>query len=345
MIYFQKIKYVNLFKMDLLDKFSKNELKHIINQDIKDSYVQYCKKNKLKNEILKLEVEFKISRNLNKYTEEIYNKLVNKYNENKNTYDKLMHKYNKIIDFLLEVDDEKRDLLLKIEEINNKNNFNKVIYEIKNKIETFDKNEEKQINKEMIEIIKNKYDCHIIEENGEYLFNVSDIGKILDLKCIHQALSSINLNEKKKIYRKTKGGDQNMVYITYNGLCKVILKSRKPNIIKISSDFGINTTLQKNICIEAEIIYNIKLAFKNEETKDQYYVDGFKIDLYFEVYKLAIECDENQHNIEINKIKDIQREKYIKEKLGCEFIRFKPYDKEFNIFKLINDIYSFIKEK
>jgi len=333
--------------MEWLEKFSNDELKYLnVKFKLKKEILHLKEENlQLKTLVKNLEEELKYSTLLNKCNEEKYNKLKDNCDQYKDNYESLNHKYGKIIDLLFEVDDEKRDLLLKIEEITNKNNFNKVIEHIKNKIETFNKNEEKQINKEMIEIIKNKYDCHIIEENSEYLFNASDMGKILDLKCIHTALASINQNEKRKINRNTKGGDQNMVYISYNGLCKLILKSRKPNIIKISSDFGINTTIQKNICIEAEIIYNIKLAFKNEKSEDQYHVDGFKIDLYFEVYKLAIECDENHHNKEINKIKDIEREKYIKEKLGCEFIRFKPYDKEFNIFKLINDIYTFIKGK
>ena len=47
------------------------------------------------------------------------------------------------------------------------------------------------------------------------------------------------------------------------------------------------------------------------------------IDLYFPKYKLAVECDENNHqNYEI--LGEKLRELYIKEKLKCSFIRFNP---------------------
>lgn len=38
------------------------------------------------------------------------------------------------------------------------------------------------------------------------------------------------------------------------------------------------------------------------------------------------------------------REKYIKDKLQCEFIRYKPCDEDFNIFEVINSIYQHIKK-
>jgi len=43
------------------------------------------------------------------------------------------------------------------------------------------------------------------------------------------------------------------------------------------------------------------------------------------------------HNLYKNKILDGIKEDYIKNQIGCEFLRFKPYDKNFNIFKLINN--------
>ena len=57
-------------------------------------------------------------------------------------------------------------------------------------------------------------------------------------------------------------------------------------------------------------------------------------------YNIAVECDELQHNVKINKQHDLLREDFIKRKLKCEFIRFKPYEKDFNIFELIGKIHS-----
>ena len=70
----------------------------------------------------------------------------------------------------------------------------------------------------------------------------------------------------------------------------------------------------------------------------QYKIDKYLIDLYFLDYKLAIECDENHTDIEY----DNKRQQYVEYALGCKFIRYKPYDKNFNIFSLLNDIYVHI---
>ena len=107
----------------------------------------------------------------------------------------------------------------------------------------------------------------------------------------------------------------------------------------MASDFGIDILRTSYSCIETDIINNIKISFNNIISIDQYTVDNYRIDLYFPEYNIALECDEDGHNIPINKILDEYREQYIKNKINCTFIRFKPYDKDFNIFKLINEIF------
>ena len=71
--------------------------------------------------------------------------------------------------------------------------------------------------------------------------------------------------------------------------------------------------------------------------KFQYYIDGYKIDLYFPDYNLAIEVDEFNHK-DRDKLYENKREEYIKEKLGCKFIRFNPDEKNFNIGNIISNI-------
>lgn len=202
------------------------------------------------------------------------------------------------------------------------------------------------MNKDQVEIIRQKYNCRIIDQAGEYLFNSSDIGKILGVGNIRQNMQNFNDIDKKiiKIYNSNRnGGNPNQTYLSYNGVCKILTKSRKPNVFQIATDFGINILRQTDSCIEAEILNNIKIAFDNELSIDQYTIDKYRIDLYFPDYKLALECDENGHNADKNKMLDSIREKYIKDNLGCKFIRFKPYSIEFNIFKIINKIYKYIK--
>ena len=76
-------------------------------------------------------------------------------------------------------------------------------------------------------------------------------------------------------------------------------------------------------------------AFEGQMMYTQHSVDQHKIDPYFPKYKLAIECDEFGHldrDIEY----EVKRQKYIENKLGCQFIRYNPDAKDFNAFKVIN---------
>ena len=75
----------------------------------------------------------------------------------------------------------------------------------------------------------------------------------------------------------------------------------------------------------------------------QYSVLGYRIDLYFHDYKLAIEVDEKGHKNR-NIDHEIKRQEVIKEKLGCKFIRINPDEENFNIFKAMNEIHRHIKE-
>jgi very-short-patch-repair endonuclease len=59
--------------------------------------------------------------------------------------------------------------------------------------------------------------------------------------------------------------------------------------------------------------------------------------LYFPKERIAIECDEHGH-YEYEEEKDIQRQDFITKSLGCQFIRFNPNQKGFNIGTVINKI-------
>ena len=66
--------------------------------------------------------------------------------------------------------------------------------------------------------------------------------------------------------------------------------------------------------------------------KNQYYVLGYKIGLYFHDYKLAIEVDEFGHS-DRNGVNE--RKEEIEEELDCKFIRINPDEENLNIFKAI----------
>lgn len=72
----------------------------------------------------------------------------------------------------------------------------------------------------------------------------------------------------------------------------------------------------------------------------QYKVGNYFIDLYIPELNLAIECDENGHRF-YDKQKELEREQYIKNKLGCEFIRYNPNDKNFKVIDVVNEIIKY----
>ena len=75
----------------------------------------------------------------------------------------------------------------------------------------------------------------------------------------------------------------------------------------------------------------------------QYKVLSYRIDLYFQDYKLAMEIDENRHS---NRYIDyeIKKQKVIEQETGCKFIRIDPDKEEFDIFRAINEIFRHIKQ-
>ena len=75
----------------------------------------------------------------------------------------------------------------------------------------------------------------------------------------------------------------------------------------------------------------------------RYSVLGYRIDLYFHDYKLAIEIDKNGHSNR-NIGYEIKRQKAIEQELGFEFIRTDPDEEDFDIFKTINEIFRHIKQ-
>ena len=185
----------------------------------------------------------------------------------------------------------------------------------------------------------------INEDTEPYcLYCAPDIGKILKISNIRSTIS--NNYEIFKIKYKTNGGEQNMNFITYDGLHRLLFKSRKPLVIDFCNTMNINISTKIYTCIEADTIKCIIEAFNGEETKCQYNIKCYFLDLYFPKYKIIIECDENHHKEMINKEKDKIREHEIKELIEeCIFIRYDPYSKDFSIFKVINQIYKIIVGK
>jgi very-short-patch-repair endonuclease len=192
--------------------------------------------------------------------------------------------------------------------------------------------------------IRDHYKCEvIIDEIKEphVLFNLYDIGKLLQISNIR---SNTRNEDKIHLKRKTNGGEQLKSFVNYKVLCKLLTKCRKPAAIDVCNmlNFDVNTVIYT--CIEADTLKCIIEAFNGEQMIAQHKFGKYMVDLYMPLYNIIIECDESQHmnNVE----SDIYRENVIKDLcVNCIFIRYDPTSKEFNIFKVINQIYNMIRER
>ena len=71
---------------------------------------------------------------------------------------------------------------------------------------------------------------------------------------------------------------------------------------------------------------------------------GYRIDIYFHKYRLAIEVDELEHT-DRNLSNEIENQKALEKELNCVFIRINPDEQNFNIFREIKTKYIIILKK
>ena len=139
-------------------------------------------------------------------------------------------------------------------------------------------------------------------------------------------------------------GSKHSMYVHEDILIPIIMQSRLSDskTIKFRTDLGFN---QINLILKKEqsVLESIKDAFEGEDMQTQYTVIGYKIGLYFHKHKLAIQVDELGH-VDRNLNNETERQKALEKKLNCVFIRINPDEKDFNIFKEINQIYRHISQ-
>jgi hypothetical protein len=155
-----------------------------------------------------------------------------------------------------------------------------------------------------------------------------------------------NLNKK----ARQAGKNKENIMLTTDCFKSICLLSNKRSIIseetkqelKNNFDIILDTKIRL-LPIETETIIYIMKVFKNELMETQYQIGKYRIDLYFLMYKLSIECNENNHEY-YNQDNEIKRKKYIENKLQCSFITYNPDEKDFCIFNVINLIFEHIKK-
>ena len=138
------------------------------------------------------------------------------------------------------------------------------------------------------------------------------------------------------------GRNQLTLLLSEKALKYTLQQSRKPKAKALAMELNLDLDIMQSP-IETETIRIIQAAFKTYNPIDQFFVAGYRIDLYFPKERIAVECDEPHHNTPAQQAEDADRCLQITELLGCKWVRYNPTTPNFNIGDVISTILLFIQ--
>ena len=148
--------------------------------------------------------------------------------------------------------------------------------------------------------------------------------------------------KKYKIHGSELIDGEKFMYAHEGVIIPVIMHCRTPESCKFKRNLGFKLHDVINFK-DKTVLESIKDALEGENIQTQCTAIGYRIDLYFHEYKLAIEIDELGHNHR-NIDYEIQRQRAIDKELGCVFIRINSDAENVKNFKEINKIHRHIKK-
>ncbi len=95
-----------------------------------------------------------------------------------------------------------------------------------------------------------------------------------------------------------------------------------------------NVDVEARVYTESEIVPQLTKAFAACNPMTQFGVGPYRVDIYLQGPKIAVECDENGHS-SYGKVAEASRESFIKETLGCRFVRFNPHAAGFDVLDVV----------
>lgn len=195
----------------------------------------------------------------------------------------------------------------------------------------------------------NNLDVRVIGPPEEPFFYASDIAAILDIKQVTTSIKNFNHTEivssemrarynliTYKKYGSKMRRDDRIVLFTENGVRRLLSNSRTPAAERLRSLLD-DKKYYYNSIPEMKFVASLQKAFPGENIELQKQVLGYRIDLYFTDYNIAVEFDEEHHHAHIDL--DAIRQARIETELKCTFVRARPSD---DICDIIGEIYTLI---
>jgi very-short-patch-repair endonuclease len=174
----------------------------------------------------------------------------------------------------------------------------------------------------------------------EIWFIAKEISDILNYSETSKMLRRLDDDEKRTITRQNNllpgylfKNQGSLKLIKEQGVAKALSRSQKittkekQELFDFFQSKGLLTGLVFYSRAEVEFISELEEFLKtlNVISIKQFQVLNFKVDLYLPELKIAIEFDENDHrNYDVKKEKE--RQDFIKEILGCDFLRLSDKD-------------------
>ena len=176
-----------------------------------------------------------------------------------------------------------------------------------------------------------KIEIIIIDEKP--WFNASQVAKALGYTNPSKAIEdNVSVEYKQQLDLGRRG--KKPIFINEPGLYQLVMKSK----LLTAREFAVQLDIKiKTLSCEQNYIGIIASALQKFNPVYQFFVNGYRIDLYFPSYRIAVECDEHGHFDRDNKA-ELSRQDAITKALGCTFIRFNPHQNGFNVGNIIHKI-------
>ena len=200
----------------------------------------------------------------------------------------------------------------------------------------------------MVDINRKMYERNgaetIVDREGILWLNEKQIEEELDHKNMRVTKVKYLSDHRKHRHELVDAPKKqpNRIFIRNELPTKVIMDCRTTTAHKFRARLGFKQ-YDAILTKEQSVLTKIKSSFGRENMQTQYSVLGYRIDLCFHDYELAIEIDVNGHS-EKNIDYEIKRQKAIEQELDCESFRVDADKEHFGILKPINKIFRYIKQ-
>lgn len=172
-----------------------------------------------------------------------------------------------------------------------------------------------------------KLPVRVIGTPEEPFYYARDIADILGIKQVKASIKNFDNTEivspemRERLglvtYKKYKCDirrDDSVILLTENGMRRLISNSRSPVAERIRQSLDDKKYYNGSIP-EMKFVNSMQKAFSGENMEIQKSVLGYRIDLYFTDYNIAVEFDEVHHRRQV--AEDVARQTQIENELGC----------------------------